>query len=96
MMRACIPHTKLTAMPHPRQSEPRWKVMPEGSKEAAQSGDDESVLTISPEKVCFIIIKAREFDVKDVVTDPDPGSISPMTRTPPCSKTIATIPSSRN
>jgi hypothetical protein len=31
-------------------------------------------LSISPEKVCFIIIKAREFDVKDIVTDPDPAS----------------------
>jgi uncharacterized protein DUF3775 len=31
-------------------------------------------LSISPEKVCFIIIKAREFDVKDAVTEPDPGS----------------------
>jgi hypothetical protein len=31
-------------------------------------------LTISPEKVCYVIIKAREFDAKDVVTDPDPGS----------------------
>lgn len=31
-------------------------------------------LAISPEKVCFIIVKARAFDVKDVVTDPDPGS----------------------
>src|SRR5690242_5253824 len=31
-------------------------------------------LSISPDKVCFIIVKAREFDVKDVVTDPDPGS----------------------
>ncbi len=31
-------------------------------------------LTISPEKICFIIIKAREFDVKDEVTEPDPGS----------------------
>ena len=31
-------------------------------------------LTISPEKVCFIVVKAREFDVKDAVTDPDPGS----------------------
>jgi len=31
-------------------------------------------LTISPEKVFFIIVKAREFDVKDVVTEPDPGS----------------------
>lgn len=29
-------------------------------------------LTISPEKVCFIIIKAREFDAKDEVTEPDP------------------------
>jgi hypothetical protein len=34
----------------------------------------DDVLNISPEKVCFIIIKAREFDVKDVVTEPDPGS----------------------
>ncbi|WP_245271773.1 DUF3775 domain-containing protein [Rhizobium sp. IBUN] len=25
--------------------------------------------TISPEKVCFFILKAREFDVKDVYTD---------------------------
>lgn len=31
-------------------------------------------LTISPEKLCFIIAKAREFDVKDVVTDPDDAS----------------------
>jgi len=31
-------------------------------------------LSISPEKVCFIILKAREFDVKDAVTDSDPGS----------------------
>jgi hypothetical protein len=31
-------------------------------------------LTVSPEKVCFIIVKAREFDVKDMVTEPDPGS----------------------
>ena len=31
-------------------------------------------LTISPEKVCFVIIKAREFDAKDAVSEPDPGS----------------------
>ena len=31
-------------------------------------------LEISPEKVCFVIIKAREFDAKDAVTEPDPGS----------------------
>jgi hypothetical protein len=32
------------------------------------------VLTISPEKVFFIIVKAREFDAKDPVTDPNDGS----------------------
>lgn len=38
-------------------------------------GDSNGVeLTISPEKVFFVIVKAREFDVKDVVTEPDPGS----------------------
>jgi hypothetical protein len=31
-------------------------------------------LSISAEKLCFIIAKAREFDVKDVVTDPDDAS----------------------
>jgi hypothetical protein len=31
-------------------------------------------LTISSENVCFIIVKAREFDVQDVMTDPDSGS----------------------
>ena len=31
-------------------------------------------LSISPEKVCFIIVKAREFDAKDQTTEPDPGS----------------------
>jgi hypothetical protein len=37
-------------------------------------GGSADVLTISPEKVCFIIIKAREFDAKDEVSEPDPGS----------------------
>lgn len=37
-------------------------------------GGDDSPLSISPEKVCFIIVKAREFDAKDEVTEPDPGS----------------------
>lgn len=31
-------------------------------------------LSISPEKVCFFVLKVREFDVKDVVIDPDSGS----------------------
>ena len=36
--------------------------------------EDLPTLTISPEKVCFVVVKAREFDVKDVVTDPDDAS----------------------
>jgi len=31
-------------------------------------------LSISPEKIAFIIEKAREFDVKDAASDPDSGS----------------------
>jgi len=31
-------------------------------------------LSISDEKLCFIIAKAREFDVKDIVTIPDDAS----------------------
>ncbi len=34
----------------------------------------EPALSISPENVFFIIAKAREFDAKDAVTEPDPGS----------------------
>ncbi len=36
--------------------------------------DDLPELSVSAEKLCFIIEKAREFDVKDVVTDPDDAS----------------------
>ena len=32
------------------------------------------VLAIPPDKVCHVIVKAREFDVQDVETDPDSGS----------------------
>jgi len=31
-------------------------------------------LSITAEKVCFIVVKAREFDVKDAVTDPGDAS----------------------
>jgi len=31
-------------------------------------------LNVSPEKVCYIIVKAREFDAKDEPVEPDPGS----------------------
>ena len=32
------------------------------------------MLSIAPEKVCFVVIKARAFDVKVDVIEPDPGS----------------------
>jgi hypothetical protein len=48
--------------------------MPETSKTTVRPVDTDRELAISPEKVCFIIVKAREFDAKDEVTEPDPGS----------------------
>jgi len=49
--------------------------MPKQPKRIEESSPEElPALAISPDKVCFVIIKAREFDVKDVVTEPDPGS----------------------
>jgi hypothetical protein len=49
-----------------------------GSNEAhmAKATDirDLPILQISPEKICFVVIKAREFDVKDVVTNPEDSS----------------------
>jgi len=45
------------------------------SSQTEMPADEEAAtLAISPEKVCFIIMKAREFDAKDEVTEPDPGS----------------------
>ncbi len=44
----------------------------QGETRGAETG--EVTLAISPEKVCFIIVKAREFDAKDELTEPDPGS----------------------
>ena len=35
---------------------------------------DAPELSLSPQKLCFIIAKAREFDVKDAVTDPGDSS----------------------
>ena len=48
--------------------------MPETSRTTVRPIDTDRELAISPEKVCFIIVKAREFDAKDEVTEPDPGS----------------------
>ena len=44
------------------------------SPTATPADEDAVTLTISPEKVCFIIIKAREFDAKEEANEPDPGS----------------------
>src|SRR5271166_4544655 len=49
--------------------------MQEGSDHTEKPTEEEgAILAISPEKVCFIIVKAREFDAKDEVTEPEPGS----------------------
>jgi Protein of unknown function (DUF3775) len=45
--------------------------MPDKIESAAETLPE---LAISPDKVCFIIVKARDFDAKDVVTDPDDSS----------------------
>jgi len=38
------------------------------------SEDEKTELNISPEKVCFLIFKAREFDAKEEPNENDPGS----------------------
>jgi hypothetical protein len=50
------------------------RMQAKSSRTEISTGDDAATLTISPEKVCFIIIKAKEFDAKDEVTEPDSGS----------------------
>ena len=40
----------------------------------AAAATDIPELSISMDKVCFLIAKAEEFDAKDVVTESDPGS----------------------
>jgi len=44
---------------------------------AGADSDDRPTLSISRDKVCFIVIKAREFDVKDLPTFSDDGSDPP-------------------
>jgi hypothetical protein len=45
------------------------------SRANTAAGDDNGVdLAISLEQVCFIIIKAREFDAKEGIVEPDPAS----------------------
>jgi len=44
------------------------------ARRSADARGTTPAVAISAEKVGYIIAKAREFDVKDVVTDPDSGS----------------------
>lgn len=55
---------------------PRSKLIEEDMppNPAPDTGEELPALTISPEKICFIVFKAREFNAKDVVTDPGDGS----------------------
>lgn len=52
-------------------SKNRWNII---MKNKIIETPEPTELQISPEKVCFVVIKAHEFDVKDAVTEPDPGS----------------------
>lgn len=42
--------------------------------DGSEPADEDVPLTISPQSVVFVIAKAKEYDAKDVVTEPDPGS----------------------
>jgi hypothetical protein len=48
--------------------------MQETTQPETPATEETEPLTISPEKVCFVIFKAKEYDAKDEVTEPDPGS----------------------
>jgi hypothetical protein len=42
--------------------------------DSGEPPDEDAPLTISPESVVFVIARAKQFDVKDVDTELDPGS----------------------
>lgn len=44
------------------------------ASDRAELPDEEAVLTISPADVVYLVARAKEFAVKDAVTEPDPGS----------------------
>ena len=51
------------------------KVMAKAAKiKAPPDPDALPELSIATDKVCFVALKARQFDVKDAVSDPDSGS----------------------
>jgi hypothetical protein len=48
--------------------------MADGERRPGLTGAATPELAISPEKVCFVIMKAREFDAKDEVSETDVAS----------------------
>jgi hypothetical protein len=55
----------------PRSSRIKRETPPES---APDESDNPPALAVSADKVCFVVVKAREFDAKDIVTEPDDGS----------------------
>jgi hypothetical protein len=53
---------------------------PVATRQRTVMPDDAPDLSIPTDKLCFIIAKEREFDVKDVVTIPDDASNPRTTR----------------
>ena len=49
------------------------------SRPALPRGRQHAELSISSEKVCFLIVKAREFDVQDIETEPEMARTRPTT-----------------
>jgi hypothetical protein len=65
------------ASPLPKSNEPRidgFAATPPKVLRNPMATTDVPELSISEDKLCFIVEKAREFDVKDEVTDPDDAS----------------------
>jgi hypothetical protein len=60
-------------VPQSKERAPRQEGAPSGAAPEA-AADAPPTLSISTDKVCFVIVKAREFDVKDTATITDDAS----------------------
>ncbi|MGA7323555.1 MAG: DUF3775 domain-containing protein [Rhodomicrobium sp.] len=47
---------------------------PETTEAGLEEAYGDEALTISPEKICFVIVRARKFDVKDANSEQESGS----------------------
>jgi hypothetical protein len=59
------------------QNQQGGKSLNEQRRPRDTASDQRPALTISRENVCFVVLKARQFDVKDLPTFPDDGSDPP-------------------